>query len=56
MFRESFTAETVVQFLQLNISLIVSRRSKDVHLRLDIPFLSTRVSSELIAIVKNFEK
>ena len=39
-----------------NISLFVSRRSKYVHLGLDIPLLSTRVSSELIATIKDFEE
>ena len=41
---------------KLNIPLFVSRRSKCVYLGLDIPLLSTRVSSELIAIIKDFEK
>ena len=41
---------------KLNIRLFVSRQSKCVHLGLDIPLLSTRVSSELIAIIKDFEK
>ena len=41
---------------QRNISLFVSRRSKYVHLGLDIPLLSTRDSSELIATIKDFEK
>ena len=41
---------------KLNIRLFVGRRSKCVHLGLDIPLLSTRVSSELIAIIKDFEK
>ena len=41
---------------KLNISLFVSRRSKYVHLGLDIPLLSTRDSSELIATIKDFEK
>ena len=36
---------------KLNIRLFVGRRSKCVHLGLDIPLLSTRVSSELIAII-----
>ena len=39
-----------------NISLFVSRRSKYVHLGLDIPSLSTRTFSELIATIKDFEK
>ena len=38
------------------VSLFVSRRLKYVHLGLDIPLLSTRVSSELIAIIKDFKK
>ena len=41
---------------KLNISLFVSRRSKYVNLSLDIPLLSVRVSSELIAIIKDFKK
>ena len=41
---------------KLNIRLFVGRRSKCVHLGLDIPLLSTRVSSEFIAIIKDFEK
>ena len=41
---------------QRNISLFVSRRLKYVHLGLDIPLLSTRDSSELIATIKDFEK
>ena len=41
---------------KLNTSLFVSRISKYVHLGLDVPLLSTRVSSELIAIIKDFEK
>ena len=50
--------EKVLQqrFNKLNLSLFVSRRSKYVHLGLDIPLLSTRVSSELMAIIRNFEK
>ena len=42
---------------KLNISLFVSRRSKYVHLGLDIPLVRTRISSsELIATIKDFEK
>ena len=41
---------------KLNISLFVSRRLKYVHLGLDIPSLSTRISSELIATIKDFKK
>ena len=41
---------------KLNISLFVSRRLKQVHLGLDIPSLSTIISSELIATIKDFEK
>ena len=41
---------------KLNTSLFVSRISKYVHLGLDVLLLSTRVSSELIAIIKDFEK
>ena len=40
----------------LNISLVFSRRLKYVHLGLEIASLSTSVSSELIAIIKDFEK
>ena len=43
-------------FNKLNLSLYVSRRSKHLHIGLDILLLSTRVSSELVAIIKNFEK
>ena len=39
-----------------NISLVFSRRLKYVHLGLEIASLSTSVSSELIAIIKDFEK
>ena len=39
-----------------NISLFFSRRLKYVHLGLEIASLSTSVSSELIAIIKDFEK
>ena len=41
---------------KLNIRLFVSRRSKCVNLGLDIPLLSTRVSSKLITIIKDFVK
>ena len=41
--------------INLFASLFVSRRSKYVHLGLDIPLLSTRVSSELIAVIRNLE-
>ena len=41
---------------KLSISLFVRRRLKYVHLGLHIPLLSTRLSSELIAIIKDFEK
>ena len=41
---------------KLNISLLVSRGSKYVRLGLDIPLLSTRTSSELIATIKDFER
>ena len=41
---------------KLNTSLFVSRISKYVHLGLDVLLLSTRVSSELIAIIKDFKK
>ena len=43
------------RFNKLNLSFSVSRRSKYVHTGLDIPLLSTRVSSELVAIIKDFE-
>ena len=36
--------------------MFVHRRLKYVHLGLHIPLLSTRVFSELIAIIKDFEK
>ena len=36
--------------------LFVNRKSNYVYLGLDIPFLSARVSSELTAIIRNFEK
>ena len=39
-----------------NISLFFSRRLKYVHFGLEIASLSTNVSSELIAIIKDFEK
>ena len=39
-----------------NISLFFSRRLKYVHLGLEIASLSTSVSSELIAIIKDFKK
>ena len=50
--------EKVLQqrFNNLNMSLFVSRSSKYVHLGLEVPLLSARVSSELIAIIRNFEK
>ena len=41
---------------KINLSLYVNRRSKYVRMGLDIPLLSTRVSSELVAIIINFEK
>ena len=41
--------------INLFTSLFVSRRSKYVHLGLDIPLLSTRVSSELIEVIRNLE-
>ena len=41
---------------KLSISLFVRRRLKYVHLGLHIPLLSTRLSSELITIIKDFEK
>ena len=41
---------------KLNISLFVSRRLKYVHSGLDIPSRSIRISSELIATIKDFEK
>ena len=41
---------------KLNVNLFVGRWSKYVHLGLDIPLLRTRVSSELIAIIKDYEK
>lgn len=44
------------RFNKLNISLFVRGRWKYVHLGLDIPLLSTRVSSELKAIIRNFKK
>ena len=50
--------EKVLQqkFNKLNIILFVSRRLKHIHLGLDIPLVSTRVSSELIRIIRNFQK
>ena len=44
------------RFNKLNLSLYVNRRSKYVHIELDIPLLSTRASSELVAIIKNFKR
>ena len=44
------------RFNKLNISLFVSRRSKYVDVRLNILLLSTRVSSELIAVIRSFER
>ena len=41
---------------KLNISLFVNRKSNYVHLGLDMSLLSARVSSELITIIRNFEK
>ena len=44
------------RFNKLNISLFVSRRSKYVNFGLDVLSVSTRVSSELIAIMRNAKK
>ena len=44
------------RFNKLNLSLYVSRGSKYVHIGLDVPLLSTRVFSELVAIIKTLKE